>query len=155
MSNCANCETTNDIDARFCKCCGKAIKGTLERTGRGFSIDGQSFAGQAALKALKRIKLMNQLFIVGFGLVMVFLLMGSKEGGFLGGIFVFAITVFLGIFFGRIRRGEYSALPGARDRDGNHRCVTRGRRGIWRRTVYKTNTTIAACSNCKADLWYE
>lgn len=153
--NCANCETTNDIDAKFCKSCGKTIKRRSEKTGRGFVINEESFAGQKALKALRRSKLIAQIFIVAFGLAITFSLMSSKGGDIFVGLIAFSLTIALGNYFGRIRRSEYSVLPGARDTDGNHRCVICGRRGIWRRTVYKTNTTIAACSSCKADLWYE
>jgi hypothetical protein len=49
MLNCANCETTNDIDAKFCKSCGKTIKRRSEKTGRGFVINEESFAGQSHL----------------------------------------------------------------------------------------------------------
>lgn len=155
MPSCTTCQTANDTDAKFCKACGKAIKTPLEKPGRGFVIVGQPFAGQAALKTLRRSKLITQLCIVGCGLTVGFLLLGRDGGGIAAGIVVLGLTLILGSFFGRIRRSDYSALPGARDTDGSHRCVTCGRKGIWRRTVYKTNTTIAACSNCKTDLWYE
>ena len=155
MPSCTTCETANDTDAKFCKACGKALKTPMERTGRGFVINDRAFAGQTALKTLRRSKLITRLCILGCGLTAGFLVMGGEGGGFIAGIVVLGLTLFLGSHFGRIRRSEYAALPGARDTDGSHRCITCGRRGIWRRTVYKTNTTIAACSNCKTDLWYE
>lgn len=155
MPSCINCETSNDIDAKFCKACGKTIKARQKETGRGFVRNDQDLAGQTALKTLRRSKLITRLCIAGCGLTTGFLLLRREDEGIVGGIVVLVLTLLLAKFFGRIRQSEYSALPGARDTDGSHRCVTCGRRGIWRRTVYKTSTTIAACSNCRTKLWYE
>lgn len=155
MSNCQNCQTVNDADAKFCKACGSPFKKPTPRSERGFVINEQALAGQAELKALQRSKLMFRLLVIGFGLTTAFLLIIGEGAGLLGGIVAVSLSVFLSNIFGRVRRREYSVLPGAVDARGNHRCVECGRRGIWRRTVYKTNTTIAACSNCQAELWYE
>lgn len=53
----------------------------------------------------------------------------------------------------RLTVDEYKALPGSTDRDGNHRCIACGNKGIHRRTIYRTTTTVAACSKCEQPLW--
>lgn len=54
----------------------------------------------------------------------------------------------------RLSHGEYQSLPGAVT-DQGHQCVFCGGRGVYRHTPYKTDTTLADCSRCKAELWYE
>lgn len=54
----------------------------------------------------------------------------------------------------RLSQAEYQSLPGSTT-DRGHQCVFCGWRGIHRRTPYQTNTTLADCSKCRAELWYE
>lgn len=54
-----------------------------------------------------------------------------------------------------LTEAEYYRISGSRFADGSHRCVDCGHRGIWRHTVYGTNTTLADCSRCKRSLWRE
>ena len=67
------------------------------------------------------------------------------------------LALFLTLWFytpERLSQGDYQRLPGATTEQG-HQCVFCGWRGIYRHTPYKTNTTLADCSKCKAELWYE
>lgn len=67
---------------------------------------------------------------------------------------------FLALFLGlskppepRLSMEEYKTLPGAVDARRGHACLQCGHHGIYRRTVYKTSTTLADCSACQAPLW--
>lgn len=55
----------------------------------------------------------------------------------------------------RLTQAEYAALPGSVVVPHGHQCVFCGGRGIYRHTPYQTNTTLADCSRCKNELWYE
>ncbi|WP_041930375.1 hypothetical protein [Methylibium petroleiphilum] len=69
------------------------------------------------------------------------------------GFLLFASLLFAGNDAPRLKREEYVALPGAQGPDGEHACIACGHRGIYRRTVYKTTTTLADCSKCEQPLW--
>ena len=49
---------------------------------------------------------------------------------------------------------EYYTLPGAHAATGEHQCVFCGGRGVHKKTPYKTNSTVADCTKCRANLWY-
>lgn len=53
----------------------------------------------------------------------------------------------------RLTVDEYKSLPGSTDSHGHHRCIACGNKGIYRRTIYRTTTTLAACSKCEQPLW--
>jgi hypothetical protein len=53
----------------------------------------------------------------------------------------------------RLSMDEYKSLPGAVDARRGHACLQCGHHGIYRRTVYRTTTTLADCSACQAPLW--
>ena len=52
---------------------------------------------------------------------------------------------------------DYYSVQGSRFADGGHRCVHCGHGGIWRHSPYRTNHTLADCSNkaCGLTLWRE
>ena len=52
---------------------------------------------------------------------------------------------------------DYYQIAGSRFKDGGHRCVSCGHGGIWRHSPYRSNHTVATCSNkaCGVDLWKE
>lgn len=157
---CFHCQAENDHDSGSCKKCGKPfVRGGArrERTSREEYPHKQGLAALALLKEKKRNRIMVVL-LTGFGFAAVF---GTgayfQQNTLLGAAaFVTVILSFIvGTYLGRIREAEYAVLPGARDMPGNHRCVHCGNRGIWKRTPYQTNSTIAACSKCKEELYYE
>ncbi len=44
---------------------------------------------------------------------------------------------------------DYYSIPYSRDAGGSHRCIFCGHRGIWKSTVYQTNTVVSKCSKCQ------
>jgi cold shock CspA family protein/predicted RNA-binding Zn-ribbon protein involved in translation (DUF1610 family) len=55
----------------------------------------------------------------------------------------------------RMSQFAYYTIPNSRDQGGNHRCIACGAKGIYRRTPYKSNSTLADCSKCGFELWSE
>lgn len=52
---------------------------------------------------------------------------------------------------------DYYQIQGSRYTDGKHRCIACGHSGIWRHSPYRSNHTVAQCSNgaCGVKLWRE
>jgi hypothetical protein len=86
---------------------------------------------------------------VGFALTLndFFFFVGFLPTFFLLGSFI------VGVQQQHLSIAEYKSLPGALDAKGKHRCIVCDHHGIYRRTIYKTTTTLAACSKCEAPLW--
>lgn len=59
------------------------------------------------------------------------------------------------LFSSSMRKSEYYSIQGSRFEQGDHRCIHCGGRGIWRRSPYKTQHVVAACSKCKTELFRE
>jgi cold shock CspA family protein/predicted RNA-binding Zn-ribbon protein involved in translation (DUF1610 family) len=55
----------------------------------------------------------------------------------------------------RMSQFAYYTIPYSRDKGGSHRCIACGAKGIYRRTPYKSNSTLADCSKCGFELWAE
>lgn len=53
----------------------------------------------------------------------------------------------------KLTQNEYNQVINARAI--GHHCIFYGGKGIYRRTIYKTNNTLADCSKCKTNLWVE
>jgi len=161
--HCTACNHTNDGRAKFCSNCGTALGNAgPPRTkgsggGRGLYPHAE---GIAAFNEASSAKAMGRIYGYCAGLALPAL-------GLLGGVLVhnFALmlpTLVVGIVVASVvnwmctfRESEYRELPGAQDTEGQHRCVHCGGRGLWKRTPYKTNSTIAACSSCKTELFQE
>lgn len=49
----------------------------------------------------------------------------------------------------------YYEINGSRDKQGNHRCINCGGRGIYRSGEYKSDDVYCYCSKCNFGLWQE
>jgi hypothetical protein len=161
--HCSACKCANDGSAKFCSNCGTALStaGPHRASAQGGS-QGQypHVDGIAAFNEMLGAKTMGRTYGYCAGLLVPVL-------GLLGGVFAnnFALllpTVIVGVVVASIvhwmctvREDEYRELPGALDAAGNLRCVHCGGRGLWKRTPYRSNTTIAACSGCKTELFLQ
>ncbi len=67
------------------------------------------------------------------------------------------LFLLLGVFahIGSWHHKDYLRIPGSTDDKGEHRCIHCGHKGIYRSTIYKTNTTLANCASCRKHLWQE
>lgn len=48
---------------------------------------------------------------------------------------------------------EYYSLPNTKNDNGQHQCLFCGHRGIYKSTIYKTNTVVSKCSKCEEELF--
>ena len=156
--HCYKCRAENAPNSKSCRNCGKIF--SRPAGGEIGLNDYPNKVGQEALASLKAKKSKRGILVllIGLGLVASFAATAyfMHNGWFAVGAFVAVILVLnMVAVVSRIYEADYSSLPGARDERGDHRCIHCGNRGIWRRTPYATNTTIAACSKCKIDLYYE
>jgi hypothetical protein len=55
----------------------------------------------------------------------------------------------------QLNSSEYRALPDALNQHGEHQCLFCGGRGIYKSTIYRTNTVLCKCSKCKKHLFNE
>ena len=88
----------------------------------------------------------------------IFLYFGvSHESAWFGVLVIALIASTTGTKFrsGWYSRSEYLQLSGSTFKDGSHRCISCGGRGIYRSSGYKSNYTYAKCSRCQQHLWVD
>lgn len=68
---------------------------------------------------------------------------------------VFSLIIVINCCYVTLSHTQYYALEGTQGPDGEHRCVLCGWKGIYRSTVYKTNTVHCKCAKCKTLLFHE
>lgn len=92
----------------------------------------------------------------GVGLYTVFAPVAGDKDHIMAffGLFIGAL-LFLGGIKSTLSAKAYYRLPGTQGVDGEHRCVMCGWRGIYRSTIYKTQTVTASCAKCKTHLFNE
>jgi hypothetical protein len=56
---------------------------------------------------------------------------------------------------GGVSEVEYRGLPGSRDAFGKHRCVYCGKRGVYKRGAYASNSTWHECTGCRKHLFVD
>lgn len=175
---CARCGTEAAINAKFCASCGHSLKfdaarEVVGRPGRATSHANNrkpqteqrgSRAGVDAYNKLVAEKSLRRMKALGTGCIGVVLTLATYQlhGRVNGLMFWGLVWCTLGAFIATIwfytperpSQDQYQALPGAVT-DRGHQCVFCGWRGIHRHTHYKTDTTLADCSKCNAELWYE
>lgn len=157
---CFQCQEENDQGSRFCKNCGKSFFRAGVQNQKPYRDEYPHKEGKQAFASLASKKRGRSIAVVLSGLGFCVIL-GIRAYFYDNvpleslAIFTAALTLIVSSYVKRISEGEYAALPGARDAHGNHRCVYCGNRGVWKHTPYKTNSTIAACSKCKKELYCE
>lgn len=171
---CFKCQHDNQKGSKFCSKCGKNFqshKATQLEYNK--STDSNisnrehvNYPQQNALDALKKIEEekssnINKLWlgyfiiIISFG-ILSFLDSFSKYNSFF--MFVgFALTILNIIITSHIKKlsdTQYYSIPMSKNSQGQHRCIFCGNKGIYKSTIYKTNTTVNACSKCQEVLYH-
>jgi hypothetical protein len=83
-----------------------------------------------------------------FGLIPAFVLIAT------------GMPIVAGLFFYFVKdftEADYYQVQGSRFVGGKHRCISCGHGGIWRHSPYRSNHTVAQCSNgaCAFEFWTE
>lgn len=180
MTYCPNCGQQTAPNATFCDNCGCDLKQVLaglreakprQQPNRSARSNGPSQSQQRpneagitahaelqaerATRGLRWIGVLVVGVLLGVAGILVYQYL-HKSVGMAAILIGVAIAIIGGVMIpdDRMSQGEYESLPGAVTEDG-HRCIFCGGRGIYRHTPYKTNSTLADCSRCKAELWKE
>lgn len=165
MAHCTQCgHALRDAD-RFCGKCGAPTDQSPRRPAAGRTNAHtpalQTPEGRQAYDAIVARKRSVSRGVTGVGLTSALLLATAgywvAPNGTLYGAaaLVGVVTLVVAASVRRWSEKLYYTIPGSKDQNGEHRCIHCGHRGIYRHTQYKTTTTEADCSKCKAPLWVE
>jgi predicted RNA-binding Zn-ribbon protein involved in translation (DUF1610 family) len=113
-------------------------------------------ARESAAASSRKVFGVLALACLGLSAVATFFLPGSPilTAGAIVGFLVFTLWALLW-GPGMLNVSEYYTVPGSRDADGEHRCISCGHRGIYRKGEYRSNTVEAHCSKCGFHFWNE
>lgn len=70
-------------------------------------------------------------------------------------IIIFGIICLVNSINIQLTAKQYYKIKGTENTNGEHQCIFCGNRGIYRSTIYKTNTVQCKCSKCKNNLFNE
>lgn len=159
---CFKCHHENQKDSKFCSKCGKGFQRKTDKK----EIISSHYPQKEALNFLKSIEEKKQKTYVKLcgGFLISIILSGSLM--FITDhleymtfyiyftIFLMIISLLLNSKLKKLSDNEYYTIPTSQDNDGQHHCIFCGNKGIYKNTIYKTNTTINSCSKCKEVLYY-
>lgn len=172
MKTCFDCSAELLDAAAFCHKCGRQITGkhrqstlpTKERR----ETDEQLFAkSKAELDDLKlriyksaernNLSMLALVLLFGGAAVLIFNSGSNNSGAYAAGAGVLAFLAFKGLAAKDrwLVENEYYSLSDSRDKNGEHRCIFCGGRGIYRKGEYASNVVYAGCSKCKSPLFTE
>lgn len=171
MKKCFACGWGNLPTAKFCAECGRNFRvrpraGMRAQSrpedrsiGKGACYPhAESIAQWKAMKARKNKASSTAAAIglsVGVAAILVAWCADSLAEGIGVAFGIIFITLFVAMWFRQVGSKDYYSVTHAQDIHGQHRCIFCGGRGIWRRTPYKTNSTVCSCSTCKTELFFE
>lgn len=153
---CFKCHHINEPYAKFCSNCGKNFHSKNTKSKAENTVIYPNNEAVTMHEAKLKEKAYNSIaVIVIFSIILA--LMCLLAGNILG---VLIGTAFIGIFFltfllakKSVTEQYYYTLPASKDSEGNHRCIFCGNKGIYKSTIYQTNTVVNACSKCQKPLF--
>lgn len=139
---------------RFCPRCGarqEHHQSEKPRSPDQFAIDSyKELIGH--LQNIRGIAFKRAWIAFAITIVVVALLKTSEMAGLL--LFIpFALFVYGFTRPTRLSNHQYNQV--INHKSIGHHCIFCGGKGIYRHTIYQTNTTLADCSKCKTNLWVE
>ncbi len=172
MPKCVKCKNELSGTESFCQTCGKKVESRTPSANSNVVPFEQCYKeSMAALsviqkknekqsrKALRRSALT---FVIGYiGMAVWFFHKNGIEKFDISDAIGFAIAaIVIAIIVNSVNSPDkssssfYYSIPWSKDTKG-HRCIYCGNLGIYRRTPYRTNTTICSCSKCGRFLYQE
>lgn len=167
---CFDCNHINEKNSKFCSNCGKKFnkrKGnTSNNTANKNDMNFQDSHNHKSVypnkqavtlhEAKQQEKAYNSVaVIVIFSIILVLVILMTQNllGSCIGAFFV-AIFFFTLLFAKKsVTEQYYYTLPGSRDSEKNHKCIFCGNKGIYKSTIYQTNTVVNSCSKCQKPLF--
>ena len=155
---CFKCEHENTKGSKFCSNCGKDFykKKQVEKE----TVKTLTYPNAEAIKlheARLQEKAYNSTILWSIYIVILFLIFifsaGSIGAFILGALFALAFVLPFILARKAVTPEYYYSLPGSKNSNGEHTCIFCGNKGIYRSTIYKTTTTVNACSKCKKTLF--
>lgn len=178
MSFCSSCGAQVSVGSAFCSKCGTRQGSAPARTNVGENRNTrparqpwvpalstevgkrhyEQMMAEKHAKARRRAQI--GLSLAGIALVwLIALQFLAPNNGQASGWAIAFLVGFLAIGIlgnpNKLDEYEYYTIPGSRDAENGHRCISCGHRGIYRKGEYKSNVVEAECSKCKQYLWHE
>ncbi|MCF2903311.1 hypothetical protein L1267_23365 [Pseudoalteromonas sp. OFAV1] len=162
---CFDCNHINQPGANFCTQCGKKFKKKNDQQSHDHN-EGEdsptppvSSVASKLIAVDKEIQSKNHKFLFFFfGISAICLTWAWNSSANYSGLLMLIGIVFLFIpvaFYGSFKRKQSHYIEAISPLNRGHFCYNCGGKGIWRSTIYKTNTVEVKCSRCKTFLWYE
>lgn len=156
---CEKCGAKIGGSASFCSKCGcKINKKRFNSTNSSSSTQYPVLSAVSHFNELagrKKSRLLGTFLtfsLISAGLFVYGSVIGNYEAAVSTSIVLFVLLAFFADISSR-SQAQYYAAQGTRTADGEHCCYNCGHKGIYKRTPYKTNSTINACSKCKTYLF--
>lgn len=157
---CFKCGHENTKGSKFCSNCGKDFhkkKLQVEKE----TIHSHNYPNVEAIKLHEeklKERVYNPIFLWILYIVIVIgvfiFCAGNIVAFILGALGALAFILPFILATKTITPEYYYSLPGSKNSQGDHTCIFCGNKGIYKSTIYKTTTTINACSKCKKPLFH-
>lgn len=156
---CFKCNHINEPHAKFCSNCGKSFGNKNVNKSHQNNQTKIAYPNSEAVsmhEARQKEKAFNSILVIVI-FAIIFGVVALLAGDIIGILFGAAITsiFFLFFFFAKktVTEKYYYTIPTSKDNEGNHHCIYCGNKGIYKNTIYKTNTVVNSCSKCKKQLF--
>ncbi len=152
---CFNCNHINERGSKFCSNCGKDFKAKKSEHNNNPNYPNLDAVKMHGDKYKEKSNNPATVIIVYLlALIVLFFIVGGDLASFFVISLVMLVFAVMGICATRVVTEEfYYTIPTSRDVNGNHRCIFCGNKGIYKSTIYRTSTTVNACSKCSKELF--
>jgi hypothetical protein len=162
---CYTCGHENTKGSKFCSGCGKSFQSKAQtKVNNKDRISLYPYpAAIAAKKAIvqeksKKFKsiwrvALTSIILANIGLIII----SGINGAFLNlwmTVVGLLLTCFISANVKNMKEVQYYSIPTSRDEHGQHHCIHCGNKGIYKSTIYKTQTVVNKCSKCEEILFY-
>lgn len=162
---CYTCGHENAKGSKFCNGCGKNFhsKAQSQLSKNHGSLLYPNPAAIAAKEAIIQVKSkkFKRIWFVGLTIIVLanamLIISSGINGAFInlwGTVVGLLLTLFISASVKNMQEIQYYSIPTSRDEHGQHHCIHCGNKGIYKSTIYKTQTVVNKCSKCEEILFY-